>query len=255
MKLSDRVSKISVSPTLAITSKAKKMKSEGKDVISFGSGEPDFDTPGVIKEEIKKALDSGFTKYTPATGTLKLKELICEKLKKDNGLDYLPENIVISSGAKHSLYNIMMAVIDDGDEVLIPEPYWVSYPEMVKMAGGIPVPVKCHEANGFKLKVEDVLEKISEKTCLLILNSPSNPTGAVYDKEDLEKIASLCVEKNILVISDEIYEKIIYSPAEHVSIASLSPEIFEKTIVVNGFSKAYSMTGLRVGYLAASAQI
>ena len=255
MKMSQRSSHISASPTLPITSKAQIMKSEGLDVISFGSGEPDFDTPSNIKEAIKSALDQGFTKYTPATGTLALKKLVCEKLKRDNGLDYLPEHIVLSCGAKHSLYNIMMAVIDPGDEVIIPEPYWVSYPEMVKLADGVPVFVSCDESNGFKLKAEDLAEKISSKTKALILNSPSNPTGAVLEKEELEKIARLCVEKDILVISDEIYEKIIYPPAAHVSIASLGKDIFERTIVVNGFSKSYSMTGLRMGYLAGPSDI
>ncbi len=255
MKMSQRSSHISASPTLAITSKAKKMKSEGLDVISFGSGEPDFDTPSKIKDAIKSALDQGFTKYTPATGTLALKKLVCEKLKRDNGLDYVPEHIVLSCGAKHSLYNIMMAVIDPGDEVIIPEPYWVSYPEMVKLADGVPVFVSCDESNGFKLKAEDLAEKISSKTKALILNSPSNPAGAVLEKEELEKIARLCVEKDILVISDEIYEKIIYPPAKHVSIASLGKDIFERTIVVNGFSKSYSMTGLRMGYLAGPSDI
>ncbi|MBN1521814.1 MAG: pyridoxal phosphate-dependent aminotransferase [Candidatus Aureabacteria bacterium] len=255
MKLSERAGRIEPSPTLAITSLAKKMKSEGRDVLSFGSGEPDFDTPFVIKEKIKKALDAGFTKYTPATGTQKLKELICEKLKKENGLDYKPESVVISSGAKHSLYNIMMAVLNPGDEVLIPEPYWVSYPEMVRLADGLPVFVPCFEENDFKLKPEDVKKKITDRTKALIINSPSNPTGAVYEESDLKKIAEICVAKDILVISDEIYEKIIYPPAEHVSIASFGSEIFKRTIVVNGFSKSYSMTGLRMGYLAGPSDI
>ncbi|MCK5707686.1 MAG: pyridoxal phosphate-dependent aminotransferase [Candidatus Aureabacteria bacterium] len=255
MKISKRISRIEASPTLAITSKAKKMKSEGLDVISFGAGEPDFDTPSLVKESIKKALDEGFTKYTPATGTLRLKELVCEKFKKDNGLDYLPENVVISCGAKHSIFNIILTLIDSDDEVLIPDPYWVSYPEMVKLAGGKPISVKCHEENGFRLTAEEISCKITSRTKLLIINSPCNPTGAVYKKEDLEKIAELCVKKNIIVISDEIYEKIIYSPATHVSIASLNEDIFKQTIVVNGCSKSYSMTGLRIGYIAGPVEV
>jgi aspartate aminotransferase len=250
MNVSRRCTQIYDSPTLEITSKAKKMQSEGHDVISFGAGEPDFDTPEKIKKGIKDALDEGFTKYTPATGTAPLKKLICEKLKKENGLTYAPENIVVSCGAKHSLYNIIMAIVDPGDEVLIPDPYWVSYPEMVKLADGVPVFVKCLEKNGFRIRAKDIEKKITPRTRCLILNSPCNPTGAVSKKEELEEIARLCEKKKLIVISDEIYEKIIYHPEVHVSIASLGEKIFQQTIVVNGFSKSYSMTGLRAGYCA-----
>ncbi len=255
MKLSKRVKNIEPSPTLAISSLAKKMKSEGKDVLGFGSGEPDFDTPKIIKDKIKEALDKGLTKYTPASGTLKLKELICEKLKRDNKLEYEPNQIVISCGAKHSLFNVIMSIIEEGDEVIIPKPYWVSYPEMVKLAGGKPVFIDSEESNEFKMTSEQLKSSITEKTKALILNSPSNPTGAVYTREELLEMGKICVQNEITIISDEIYEKIIYSPAEHVSIASLSREIYENTVVINGFSKAYSMTGLRIGYMAGPKEI
>jgi len=250
MKLSERVKKIEPSPTLAISSLAKKMKSEGKDVLGFGSGEPDFDTPLVIKNKIKEALEKGLTKYTPASGTIGLKKLICEKLKKDNGLEYSPSQVVVSCGAKHSLFNVIMSVVDSGDEVLIPSPYWVSYPEMVKIAGGVPVFVTCSEENGYKLEIEKLKNQITKKTKAIILNSPCNPTGAVYNREELEQIARLCTEKGVLIISDEIYEKIIYKPAKHYSIALFGSDVNDNTVVINGFSKAYSMTGLRIGYMA-----
>lgn len=255
MTLAKRISAISPSPTLAITAKAKEMKAKGIDVIGFGAGEPDFDTPEHIKEEAKKALDEGFTKYTPASGIPELKAAICKKLKKDNDLDYEPGQIIVSCGAKHSLYNAMQVLCESGDEVLLPSPYWVSYPEQIRLSGAGPVIIETEEEDGFRLKVERLREKITPKTKLLIFNSPSNPTGAVYHREELEAIAEIAVEKNIYVISDEIYEKIIYNNLKHISIASLNPEIKRLTLVINGLSKSYSMTGWRIGYAAGPKEI
>ncbi len=251
MSLSKRATLISPSATLAITAKAKAMKAEGIDVIGFAAGEPDFDTPEHIKEEAKRAMDEGFTKYTPASGIPQLKEAICKKFKEDNGLDYQPSQIIVSCGAKHSLYNAIQVICEEGDEAILPSPYWVSYPEQVKLSGASPVIVETEEENGFKLTAELFSKSITRRTKLLILNSPGNPTGAVYSREELEAIARVAVEKKIYVISDEIYEKIIYDGAKHFSIASLNPEIKELTIVVNGVSKSYSMTGWRIGYAAA----
>ncbi|MCD5390466.1 pyridoxal phosphate-dependent aminotransferase [candidate division NPL-UPA2 bacterium] len=251
MSLSKRVTLISPSATLAITAKAKAMKAEGVDVIGFAAGEPDFDTPEHIKEEAKRAMDKGFTKYTPASGIQQLKEAICKKFNEDNGLDYAPSQIIVSCGAKHSLYNAIQVICEEGDGVILPSPYWVSYPEQIKLSGASPVIVKTEEENGFKLTAELLSKSITKRTKLLILNSPSNPTGAVYPREELEAIAEVAVEKKIYVISDEIYEKIIYDEARHTSIASLNLRIKELTIVVNGVSKAYSMTGWRIGYAAA----
>ncbi len=255
MKISQRAMNISPSPTLAISAKAKQMQSEGIDVVNFGAGEPDFDTPEFIKDAAIESLKSGFTKYTPTSGTADLKKAICEKLKKDNGLDYSPSNIIVSLGAKHSIYNAVLALVDPGEEVIIPAPYWVSYPEMVNMAEGKCVFIKTDESTGFTASVDQLREAITPKTRMLILNSPSNPTGGVYSRKQLEEIAELMVEKGIYVISDEIYEKIIYDGLEHVSIASLGDEIKKLTITVNGFSKAYSMTGWRLGYAAAEKEI
>lgn len=250
MLISKKISQISASPTLAITAKAKKMKAEGINVIGFGAGEPDFDTPFNIKQAAKKAIDDGFTKYTPTSGTKKLKETICRKLKNDNNLDYSPEEILVSCGAKHSLFNVIMALCNEGDEVLIPSPYWVSYPEMVKAAGSKSVFIKTSQESGFKISPQQLLKAITPKTKLLILNSPSNPTGMVYTKEELSALSKILIGKNIFCISDEIYEKIIYDGFEYKSIASLSPDMKKLTIVINGFSKAYSMTGWRLGYAA-----
>jgi len=249
--ISKRAQAISPSPTLAITAKAKAMKAEGIDVISFGAGEPDFDTPDNIKMAAKHAIDEGFTKYTPTSGIPDLKSAICDKLKRDNNLDYGPKNILVSNGAKQCLYNILQVITDPGDEVIIPKPYWVSYEEMVKLAGG-----KCVllETDDFILDPDKFEQAITAKTKVLLLASPSNPTGAVYHKNVLEKIAEICVKHNILVVSDEIYEKLIYD-GEHVSIASLGDEIKKRTIVVNGVSKSYSMTGWRIGYCAAEEEI
>lgn len=254
MKLSNREQQVTPSLTLAIDSKAKAMKAEGIDIISLSAGEPDFDTPIHIKEAAQKALQDGKTKYGPVTGEPKLKRAIANKLHSDSGLDYQPENIIVTNGGKHSLYGFIMAVIDPGDEVIIPAPYWVSYPEMVKLADGIPVIVHT-ENNGCKITPEQLKSSITPKTKLFVLNSPSNPTGVVYSPEELKALADIIVEHDLLVVSDEIYEKIIYDGVKQISIASLNPEIFKRTFISNGFAKAYAMTGWRIGYLAGDIQI
>lgn len=255
MKLSKRIQKIGPSPTLGITAKAKKMRADGIDVVGFGAGEPDFDTPSNIKDAAKNAIDAGFTKYTPTSGIPELKAAICEKFKKDNGLDYKPEEILVSCGAKHSIFNIILALCEEGDEVILPSPYWVSYPEMIKLAGATPLIIKTTQQNDFKITPEQLQKSVTPKTKLIIINSPSNPTGMVYSKEELQSIAKIIAEKGIYCISDEIYEKIIYDGREHVGIASTGRKIKEMTIVVNGFSKSYSMTGWRVGYAAGPREI
>lgn len=251
MKISRRIEKVKESPTLAITAKAKEMKRQGEDVVSFGAGEPDFDTPSHIKAAAVKAIESGFTKYTASSGIPELKKAICEKFAGDNGLSYDPSQIVVSCGAKHSLYNIFQVICDEGDEVVIPSPYWVSYTEMVKLAGGVPVILETEEADGFKVKPDALKKVITKKTAAFILNSPSNPTGCVYSRPDLESIADILISGKVTVISDEIYEKLIYDGEKHVSFASLSKAAYDLTFVVNGMSKSYSMTGWRIGYLAA----
>lgn len=255
MELSKRALSISPSSTLVIDAKAKKMRLEGVDVIGFGAGEPDFDTPMHIKEAAIEAIKEGFTRYTPASGMSELKEAVCRKLKKDNGLEYKPENIVISNGAKHSLANIFQAICNPGDEVIIPCPCWVSYPEMIKMADAKPVRLKATEEEGFKPSVDKFLNAVTERTKAIIINSPSNPTGMVYTEEELREIAKIAVDKKIYIISDEIYEKLIYDNLKHVSIASFNEEIKDLTILVNGVSKSYSMTGWRIGYTASDEKI
>jgi aspartate aminotransferase len=240
---------------LGITAKAKKMKAEGIDVIGFGAGEPDFDTPENIKEAAKRAIDSGFTKYTPTSGIPELKDAICEKFKRDNGLDYGREEVLVSCGAKHSIFNAVLALCGKGDEVILPSPYWVSYPEMIKLAEAKPVVIKTTQQSGFKITPQQLRKAITPKTKLIILNSPSNPTGMVYSRKDLQPLSEILVKKGICCISDEIYEKIIYDGKEHVSIASLSPEMKKLTIVVNGVSKPYSMTGWRIGYAAGQKEV
>ncbi|MFA6357197.1 MAG: pyridoxal phosphate-dependent aminotransferase [Candidatus Omnitrophota bacterium] len=254
-RLAERLKKINPSSTLAITSKAKKLKNEGKDILNFAAGEPDFDTPDFIKEAAIKAITSGFTKYTPTTGIPDLKKLICQKFKKDNSLEYAPDQIVVSNGAKHSIYNTLSVLLNRGDEVLIPLPYWVSYPEMVNLCDGIPRFIKTTAVNNFKISVSDLVKHITPKTKVLILNSPSNPAGSVYNRGELEAIAKACVEKNIFVISDEIYEKIIFDGLKHESIASFNKDIYNLTITVNGLSKSHSMTGWRIGYLGAPSDV
>lgn len=252
LKLSKRVANLKPSATLAVDAKAKAMKAMGIDVVGFGAGEPDFDTPENIKEAAIRALKQGFTKYCPVGGTDDLKEAIIEKLKRDNGLEYKKSEILVSCGAKHSLYNFAQAFLDEGDEVIIPSPYWVSYPEIVSLAGGIPVIVKTDERNGFKMLPEEFEKAITPRTKAVIINSPSNPTGSAYTKDELEAIANIALKKNIFIVSDEIYEKLVYDGFKHVSIASLGREIKDITLVVNGVSKAYSMTGWRIGYAAGS---
>ncbi|SHI51046.1 pyridoxal phosphate-dependent aminotransferase [Desulfofundulus thermosubterraneus] len=255
MKLADRVKNISPSPTLAIDARAKKMIAAGEKVINFGAGEPDFDTPEHIKEAAMAAIRKGMTKYTPVGGTMELKEAIVQKLKADNGLEYTPEQIVVSVGAKHSLYNAMMVLLQSGDEVILPAPYWVTYLEQIKLAGAVPVIVQTRQENGFKLTAEELLSVVSPRTRMVILNSPGNPTGAVYAKEELVELGKVIEDHGLVVISDEIYEKLIYDGCEHVSIASLSPALKEQTVVINGMSKAYAMTGWRIGYAAAPTEV
>jgi aspartate aminotransferase len=255
INLAKRAGNISPSPTLSIDAKAKKMMSEGMDVVSFGVGEPDFDTPDHIKQAAVEAIYKGMTKYTPVTGIERLKTAIIDKFKKDNNLDYSPSEIVVSAGAKHSLYNAFQVLCQEGDEIILPTPYWVSYMEQIKLSGGIPVVIRTKSANGFKVTPEELENAISPKTKLFILNSPSNPTGGVYSRDELEALGEILVSHRIGVISDEIYEKLIYDDTEHVSIASLSEELKELTVVINGVSKAYAMTGWRIGYAAAAPKI
>lgn len=231
------------------------MQAEGIDVVNFGAGEPDFDTPQFVKDAAIKSLQAGFTKYTPTSGTPDLKKAICEKLQRENGLEYKPGEVIVSLGAKHSIYNAVLAIVDPGDEVIIPAPYWVSYPEIVGMAEGKAVYIETDESTGFTVPIDRLRAAISSKTKMLILNSPSNPTGGVYDREQIRQIADLAVEKGFYVLSDEIYEKIIYDGREHVSIASFGDDIKKLTITINGFSKAFSMTGWRLGYAAAEKDI
>lgn len=252
MELSKRAMEIKASSTLAISAKAAELKAEGKDMVTFGVGEPDFDTPVHIREAAKKAIDEGKTRYTPAAGTMALRQAVCRKLKQDNGLDYEAAQVIISNGAKHSLMNTFMAILNDGDEVIIPAPYWLSYSEMVKIAGGVPVIVHTKKENGFMLTKEELENAYTEKTKALILTSPSNPTGMISSMEDLKMIADFAVSHDIFVISDEIYEKLIYDEGKkHISIASLGKEIYDRTIVINGVSKSYAMTGWRIGFAAA----
>ncbi|MEA5595033.1 pyridoxal phosphate-dependent aminotransferase [Rivularia sp. UHCC 0363] len=255
MKLAARISQVSPSLTLAIAAKAKAMKAEGIDVCSFSAGEPDFDSPAHVKAAAKKALDDGKTKYGPAAGEPELRKAIAQKLRSENHLDYQAENIIVTNGGKHSLFNLMQALIEPGDEVIIPAPYWVSYPEMVKLVGGNPVIVMTDEKTGYKIQPDILRSAITSKTKLFVLNSPSNPTGMVYTPEEIKALADVIVEKDILVVSDEIYEKILYDGAKHLSIGSLNDEIFARTIVSNGFAKGYSMTGWRLGYLAAPVEL
>ncbi|MCX7715352.1 MAG: pyridoxal phosphate-dependent aminotransferase [Clostridia bacterium] len=252
--ISNKAQCISPSATLAIDAKFKAMKAQGMDVVGFGAGEPDFDTPQHIKAAAISAINEGKTKYTPASGTVELRSAVARKFKRDNGLDYSAENIVVSNGAKHSLVNAFMAICNPGDEVIIPAPYWVSYPEMVKLADGVPVFIETKEEDGFKATAREIENAITDRTRALVLNSPSNPTGMVYTKEELSAIADVAVKHNIYVVSDEIYEHLIYE-GEHVSIASLNEKIKDLTIIVNGVSKTYAMTGWRIGYTASNAQL
>lgn len=255
MKLAQRVTKVPPSMTLAVSAKAKAMKAEGLDVCSFSAGEPDFQTPEHIKDAAKKALDEGKTRYGPAAGEPKLREAIAKKLQKDNGLNYKAENIIVTNGGKQSLFNLMLASIEIGDEVIIPVPYWVSYPEMVKLAGGIPVLVPTEASNGYKITPEQLRQATTSKSKLFVLNSPSNPTGMVYSPAEIRALAEVIIEKDLWVVSDEIYEKILYDGAEHLSIGAVNGEVFSRTIISNGFAKSYAMTGWRVGYAAAPIEL
>lgn len=251
IKLSQRISEIAPSMTLAISAKANELKAAGEKVISFGVGEPDFDTPAHIVAAAKKALDEGKTKYVAAAGLPALKKSICKKLKEENGLDYEPAQIIVSNGAKHSIFNAVFATIEEGDEVLIPKPYWLTYPEVIKSCGGVPVYIYATPRHGYKVTAAQIEAMITPKTKMLIFNSPCNPTGAVYTESEIRDIAEVCLKHNLIVLADEIYEKLIYGGETHFSIAAVSPEMKENTIVINGVSKSYAMTGWRLGYLAA----
>ncbi|WP_254565765.1 pyridoxal phosphate-dependent aminotransferase [Oscillatoria sp. HE19RPO] len=255
MKLAARVGQVTPSLTLAIAAKAKAMKADGIDVCSFSAGEPDFDTPNHIKMAAEKALNAGKTKYGPAAGEPQLREAIAQKLKTDNHLNYSAKNVIVTNGGKHSLFNLMLALLDPGDEVIIPAPFWLSYPEMVTLAGGVSAIVSTTAESGYKITPEQLRNACTPKTKLFILNSPSNPTGMVYSPDEIRALAAVVVEQDILVVSDEIYEKILYNDAQHLSIGQVSEEAFKRTIISNGFAKAYSMTGWRIGYLAGDAEL
>lgn len=255
LTLSKKAMGVKASSTLAITAKAKELKSQGIDVVGFGAGEPDFNTPDNINQAAIKAIHEGFTKYTPASGTDELKEAICKKFKLFNNLEYAKNQIVISNGGKHSLTNVFETILNPGDEVLIPSPYWLSYPEIVKLADGVPVFVRSGKEYNYKVTAKQLQEAVTKNTKALILNSPNNPTGMIYTKEELQEIADFAVKNDIYVVSDEMYEYLIYGKGTHVSIASLGEEIYKRTITVSGLSKSYSMTGWRIGYTGSSAEI
>lgn len=250
-RISQRAASLAPSLTLAIDSKAKQMKAEGQDVVGFGAGEPDFDTPQHIKDAAIKALNEGFTKYTPSSGIPELRQAIADKFKRENGLSYKPSQVIVSCGGKHSCYNIILATCQENDEVIIPSPYWLSYPEMVKLAGAKPVVIQTSDATEFKVTPDMLRRAITANTRLFILNSPSNPTGSVYTPDEIKALGDICVEKGVLIMSDEIYEHLLYDGAQHKSVASFSQAHCDHTIVVHGFAKAWSMTGWRLGFLAA----
>lgn len=249
-KLAVRVGQVTPSITLTISAKAKALKAEGLDICSFSAGEPDFDTPDFIKDAAKLALDQGKTRYGPAAGEPSLREAIARKLQRENQLPYTPDQVMVTNGGKHALFDLMMALIEPGDEVIIPSPYWLSYPEMVRLAGGVPVFVETTATTEYKLLPEQLAAAITPQTKLLVMNSPSNPTGAVYTPEEIRALAPVVVAHDLWVVSDEIYEKLLYDGAEHLSLAAVSPEMFDRTLVCNGFAKSHSMTGWRVGYMA-----
>lgn len=255
MKLAKRVQALTPSSTLAITAKAKELKAQGLDVIGLGAGEPDFNTPQHIIDQAAVSMNEGQTKYTPSAGMLRLKEAVSAKLKKDQKLDYKPSEIIIASGAKHALYTLFQAILDEGDEVIIPTPYWVSYPEQVKLADGVPVYCEGKESNSFKITPEQLEAAITDKTKAVIINSPSNPTGMLYTRQELERLGEVCLKHDVLIVSDEIYEKLVYADNQHVSIAQISPKLKEHTIIINGVSKSHSMTGWRIGYACGNEQI
>jgi aspartate aminotransferase len=250
-RISTRAAALSPSLTLAIDAKAKQMKAEGQDVVGFGAGEPDFDTPQHIKDAAAKALADGFTKYTPSSGIPELRQAIAAKFQRDQGLTYQPSQVIVNCGGKHSCYNVILATCQEGDEVIIPAPYWLSYPEMVKLASATPVILPTTDQTEFKVTPEQLRAAITPRTRLFILNSPSNPTGSLYSPDEIRALGDLCVERGVLIMSDEIYEKLVYDGAQHQSVAAFSPAHYEHTIIVHGLAKAYSMTGWRLGYLAA----
>jgi aspartate aminotransferase len=250
-KISRRAASLAPSLTLAIDSKAKQMKAEGQDVVGFGAGEPDFDTPQHIKDAAIKALNEGFTKYTPSSGIPELRQAIADKFKRENGLAYKPSQVIVSCGGKHSCYNVILATCEEGDEVIIPAPYWLSYPEMVKLAGATPVILATTDKTEFKVTPDQLRSAITPRTRVFVLNSPSNPTGSVYTPDEIKALGDICVEKGVLIMSDEIYEHLLYDGAVHKSVASFSASHYDHTIVVHGFAKAWSMTGWRLGFLAA----
>ena len=250
-QISKRAASLAPSLTLAITAKAKELRAAGEDVIGLGAGEPDFDTPEHIKEAAVKALADGFTKYTPASGTPELRAATARKFERENGLEYDPQQIIISCGGKHSCYNVILACCQEGDEVIIPAPYWLSYPEMVKLAGGTPVIIQTTDTTEFKVTPDQLRNAINDRTRIFILNSPSNPTGSVYTPEEIRALGDVCVDKGVLIMSDDIYEKLIYGDTKFQSVAACSPEHQEHTIIVHGLAKAYSMTGWRIGFTAA----
>ena len=255
MRLSQRAVNIAASATLAVSAKAKQMKADGIDVVSFGAGEPDFDTPDFIKDAAKEGLDKGLTKYAPASGTLDLKKAVAKKLRRQNGLHYQPSQIIISCGGKHALYGAFQVLVEPGDEVLLPSPYWVSYSEQIKLAGGKVVELRGEEKNDFKLKPQQIVQAINERTRVLVLNSPSNPGGFAYTPDELKAIAEAVVDKDIIIFSDEIYENLVYGDQKFVSFATLAPGLMEKTVTFNGLAKTYSMTGWRIGYAAGPQEI
>ncbi|OIK12320.1 pyridoxal phosphate-dependent aminotransferase [Bacillus sp. MUM 13] len=255
MKLANRVKALAPSTTLAITAKAKELKSQGLDIIGLGAGEPDFNTPEHIIKAAARSMEEGHTKYTPSAGLPKLKQAIISKLKKDQGLEYTSSEIIVGSGAKHVLYTLFQAILNEGDEVIVPIPYWVSYPEQIKLAGGTPVYVEGHEDNSFKITKEQLEAAITGKTKAIIINSPSNPTGMIYTEEELRELGEVCLLHDIMIVSDEIYEKLVYDGNGHVSIAQVSPELKKQTIIINGVSKSHSMTGWRIGYAAGDEEL
>nr|WP_167956798.1 pyridoxal phosphate-dependent aminotransferase [Anaerosporobacter faecicola] len=255
LTLSKKAQAVKPSSTLAITAKAKELKAQGIDVVGFGAGEPDFNTPENINNAAIKAINDGFTKYTPASGIEELKKAICKKFESFNHLTYQPNQIVISNGGKHSLTNIFTAILNPDDEVIIPAPFWLSYPEIVKLAGGVPVLVRCDKSQNYKLTAEQLEEAITDKTKAVILNTPNNPTGMVYSREELKAIADVVIKKDIYVVADEMYENLIYGESEHVSIGSLGEEIYKRTITCSGVAKSYAMTGWRIGYTGSSVEI
>lgn len=255
LSLSSRVLAVAPSPTLSIDAKAKEMKQQGYDIIGFGAGEPDCDTPQYIRDAAKYAIDHGMTRYTPAAGTMDLRKAICDKLLRDNNLTYTPQQVIVSNGAKHSLFNTFQTLLKEGDEVLVPAPFWVSYTELIRMAGGVPVIVHAPESQGFVATAADLEPYITSRTKALVLNSPNNPNGSVWNEQQLRDIAALAVERQFYVVADEIYESLIYDDEKHVSIASLGEDIYRQTIVINGVSKSYAMTGWRIGYAAGPKEI